>query len=150
MSKMGLHGLFGYLQHKLWPKKRSRVKLAVWLSTTKSSESTRPRCVQVECDRSLKSSRVELQFFFIPHPNRRFEQRVMTSQSPGSPNQDIFGILPWEPRDKKPIRCGCRGEDRVYYMGEGGGFPESGPWWVLWVHSCPWLVLTLKVLQKVN
>jgi hypothetical protein len=24
--------------------------------------------------------------------------------------------------------------------------PESGPWWVLWVQSCPWFVLTPKVL----
>jgi hypothetical protein len=28
--------------------------------------------------------------------------------------------------------------------------PEFGPWWVLWVQGCPWLVLALKVLQKVN
>jgi hypothetical protein len=27
---------------------------------------------------------------------------------------------------------------------------ESRSWWVLWVHGCPWLVLALKVLQKVN
>ncbi len=35
MSKMGLHDPFGHLKHKLWPKKRSRVKLAIWLPTTK-------------------------------------------------------------------------------------------------------------------
>jgi hypothetical protein len=38
---------------------------------------------------------------------------------------------------------------RVYYMGEGGGFPKSRLWWVLWVQSRMWLVLALKVLQKV-
>jgi len=27
---------------------------------------------------------------------------------------------------------------------------ESGPWWVMWVQSCPWLVLAPKVLKKVN
>jgi hypothetical protein len=27
---------------------------------------------------------------------------------------------------------------------------ESGPWWVKWVQSCPWLVLALRVLQNVN
>jgi hypothetical protein len=27
---------------------------------------------------------------------------------------------------------------------------ESGPWWVKWVHSCPWLVLAPRVLQNVN
>jgi hypothetical protein len=45
VGKMGLHEPFGHLQHKLWWKERSRVKLVVWLPTTKSRESTRPRCV---------------------------------------------------------------------------------------------------------
>jgi len=25
--------------------------------------------------------------------------------------------------------------------------PKSGPWWILWVRICPWLVLAPKVLQ---
>jgi hypothetical protein len=29
MFKMGSHDSFGHLKHKLWPKERSRVKLAV-------------------------------------------------------------------------------------------------------------------------
>jgi hypothetical protein len=29
MSKMGSHDPFGHLKHNLWPKERSRVKLAV-------------------------------------------------------------------------------------------------------------------------
>jgi hypothetical protein len=28
--------------------------------------------------------------------------------------------------------------------------PESRPWWIKWVQSCPWLVLTPRVLQNVN
>jgi hypothetical protein len=43
---MGLHDPFGHLKHKLWPKERLRVKLAVWLLTIKSQESTRFPCVQ--------------------------------------------------------------------------------------------------------
>ncbi len=75
----------------------------------------------MECDTPLESSQGELQVFSRPHFNQRFEQGVMNSQSPGSPNRDNFGTSPWEFRDKKPFRCGCRGE---YYMGEGGGFPR--------------------------
>jgi hypothetical protein len=26
--------------------------------------------------------------------------------------------------------------------------PKSGPWWVLWIQVCSWLVLALKVLQR--
>jgi hypothetical protein len=29
MSKMGLHDPFGHLKHKLWPKERLGVKLAI-------------------------------------------------------------------------------------------------------------------------
>jgi hypothetical protein len=56
------------------------------LLTTKSQESTRPRCVQMQCDTPLESSQQELQVCFKPHPNPRSEQRVMNLQSPGNPN----------------------------------------------------------------
>jgi hypothetical protein len=36
ISKMGSHDSFGWLKHKLWAKKGSGVKLAIWLPTTKS------------------------------------------------------------------------------------------------------------------
>ncbi len=69
MSKMASHEPFGHLQHKLWSKERPRVKLTIWLPTTKSRESTRSRGVQVECDTPLKSFQGELQVCFRPHPN---------------------------------------------------------------------------------
>jgi hypothetical protein len=47
----------------LCTKERPRVKLAVWLSTTKSQKLTWPQWVQVECDTSLESSQGELQVF---------------------------------------------------------------------------------------
>jgi len=122
MSKMASHGPFGHLQHKLWQKEGSGVKLAIWLSTIKSQESTRPWCVQVKCDTSLESSQGELQVFFRLHPNRRFEQRVMIAQSPGSLNRDNFETPPWGSRDKKPFGCGCRGEAQSILYG--------GRWWL--------------------
>ncbi len=76
--------------------RRSEVKPAIWLPTTKSRESTRSRCVQMECNTPLESSWGELQVFIRPHPNLRFEPRVMSSQSPRSPNRDSFGTPPWE------------------------------------------------------
>jgi hypothetical protein len=65
-------------------------KLAIWLLTTKSQESNHSRFVHVECDTLLEISWRELQLCFRPHPNRRSELGVMSSQSPGSPNQDNF------------------------------------------------------------
>jgi len=76
---------FGHLQHKLWAKEWPIVNLAIWFPITKSQESTWSRCVQGECDTRLESSQGELQLCFRPHPNRRSEQRVMMSQSLGSP-----------------------------------------------------------------
>jgi hypothetical protein len=55
-QKMGSHEPFGHLQHELWRKERWWIELTIWLSTTKSKESTQPRCVQVECDTLLESS----------------------------------------------------------------------------------------------
>jgi hypothetical protein len=59
----------------------------------------RSRCVQVECDTPLESSWGELQVFFRPRPNQRFEPGIMSSQSPGSPIRDNFGTPPWESQD---------------------------------------------------
>jgi hypothetical protein len=99
ISKMASHEPLGHLKHKLWSKEGSGVKLAVWLPTTKSWESTQPRCVQVECDTPLKSSWGEIQVCFRPHPNQRSELGVISSQSPGSPIWHSFKTPPWESRD---------------------------------------------------
>jgi hypothetical protein len=147
MSKMTSHEPFGHLKHKLWSKEGPGVKLAVWLSTTKSRESTRPRCAQVECNTLLKSSWGELQVCFRPHPNRRSELGVMNSQCPGSPNWDNFLA---SPETKSHSDVGPMGKRIEYYMGQGGGFPR--------VHAvvsqvnpcCPWFVPTPRLLSNVN
>ncbi len=119
----GLAWAFGHLQHKLWQKERSKVKLIVWLPTTKSRESTRPWCVQGECNTPLESSWWELQVCLRLHPNRKSEKRVIIPQNDGSPNRDSFGTPPWESWDKKPFGCRCRGEaQRILY---------DARWWLL-------------------
>jgi hypothetical protein len=112
MSKMASHEPFGHIQHKLWSKEGPGVKLVVWLPTTKSWESTQPQCVQLECDTPLESSQGELQVCFRPHPNWRSELGVMSSQSPGSPNQDSFG-------------CRCRGQTQRILYGRRWWLPPS-------------------------
>jgi hypothetical protein len=97
-------------------KKGRESKLTIWFSTTKSWESTWPRCVHVECDTPLKSSSGELQVCFRLHPNRRSKLGVMSFQSPGSPNQDNFETPFWESRDKTPFGCRSRGQThRILY-----------------------------------
>jgi hypothetical protein len=122
MSKMGLHDPFGHLQHKLWPKERSGIKLAIWLPTTESLESTRFPCVQVACNTPLESFQWGLQLRFRPNPNQRFAQEVMVPQSCRSSNLPTFPFGSPETKNHSDViptwRC------RVYYMGEGGGFPR--------------------------
>jgi len=33
---------------------------------------------------------------------------------------------------------------RIYNKGEGCGFPKFGPWWILWICVCSWLVCEPK------
>jgi hypothetical protein len=125
MSKMGSHDPFGHLKYKLWPKERSRVKLEVWFPTTKSQESTRYPCVQVACNRPLKSSWWRLQLCFKPHSDRKSAHEVIASQSRRNSNLGNFRTPIWESQDKKRhLNEGLAKRCRVYYMGEGGGFPR--------------------------
>jgi hypothetical protein len=131
---MALHDPFGFLKHKLWPKEGPRVKLAVWLPTTKSWESPWFPCVQVACHIPLKTSWRGLQLCFRTHLDWRFAHKIMGLQSCGSSNVKNFGILIWESWDKKHLGASPMARHKKYYKGEGGGSSKSRPWWV--VSSC--------------
>jgi hypothetical protein len=77
--------------------------------------------VQMKCGIRLERSWGELQVCFRLHPNQRSELGVMSSQSPGSPNQDNFWTPPWESQDKKPFGCRCHGQTEIILYG--------GKWW---------------------
>jgi len=122
MSNMGSHHPFGHLKHKLCPKERPRVKLASWLPTTKSQESTWFTCVQMACNIPLEISQQGLQLCFKPHFNPRFAQEVMGPQSHGSPNFGDFETPTWESRNKMLFGCGPHGEAQSILLG--------GRWWL--------------------
>jgi hypothetical protein len=119
---MALHEPFGHLQPKLWAKEGSGVKLAVWLLTTKSRESTHSQRALGECNTALESSWQELQHWFRPRSDWRSGWEAMTVQSPISPNRDSFGTPLWESRDKKPFGCSLRGITQSILYG--------GRWWL--------------------
>jgi len=129
MSKMGSHHPFGHLKHKLWPEGLG-VKLAIWLPTTKSQESTRFPCVQVAFDLSFESFRQGLQLCFRLHLHRRSERKVMAPQSCESPNLGNFGTPKWQ----KAIWMWALWRGIKYIIrGKVVASPKSGLWWVLWV-----------------
>jgi hypothetical protein len=134
MPKMGLHGPFGHLKHKLWPKERLGVKLAIWFPIIKSQESTQFPCVQVACNIPLKSSQRGLQLCFRPHLNQMSTHKVMGPQSCRSPNfvlgfpngslNFVLGLPNGSPKTKCHLDVGLMERHKVYYKGEGGGFPQ--------------------------
>jgi len=59
----------------------------------------------------------------------------------------ILGLPLGSPGTKSHLDVGFVERHKVYYKGEGGGFPQVGAVVNLVNPSCPWLVLAPKVLQ---
>jgi hypothetical protein len=90
---MASHWSFGHLQPKLWANEGPGVKLAVWLLTIKSRESTRSRRALQERDMALESSLWRLQLWLRPRLDPRSGRGAMKSQSPGTPTGTVSGQL---------------------------------------------------------
>jgi hypothetical protein len=59
----------------------------------------------------------------------------------------VAGVPLESPRTKSHLDVGPVKRRKVYYKGEGGGFPQVRAMVSLMSPSCPWLVLAPKVLQ---
>jgi len=141
---MALHWPFAHLQPKLWAKEGPGVKLAVWLPTTKSRESTSSRRLLEECDTVLESSRRELQHWFRTRPDPSSGRGAMAVQSSGSPIETLSGLHFENPNKNVPFGCSlCDQPQRILY---------GGRWWLppspgrgeSCVSKCPWQVPTPK------
>jgi hypothetical protein len=126
MSKMSSHWPFGYLQPKLWAKEGPgvKVKLPVWLPTTKSRKLTSCRRPMTVRDMALESSRGELQHWLKPRSNRTWQLGDMSSQSLGTPIGTISGLQLGSLGKKSHLDVASAERCREYYKGEGGGFPR--------------------------
>jgi hypothetical protein len=150
---MASHWSFGHLQSKLWAKEGPGVKLAVWLPTTKSRESTSSRHPNRECDMALENSRRSYNFGSDLVAIRLSNRELCAPKVPGlQPRQfrDNFRTPTWESREKEPFGCSPRGvAQRILY---------GGRWWLpsslghgeSCVSKCPWLVPTPKGVPNVN
>jgi hypothetical protein len=144
---MGLHHPFGHLKHKLWPKKRSGVELAVWLSTTKSRESTWCPCVHVVCDISLENSQRRLQLCLDLNSIGGLHTKLWGSKVAGVPTLGILRFPFGSPRTKCHLDVGLVERHKIYYKGEGGGFPQVQVVVNLVSPSLPVVHPSTKVLQ---
>jgi hypothetical protein len=144
---MGLHDSFGHLKHKLWPKERPGVKLAVWLPIIKSRESTELPYVQVTCHIPLKSSWRGIQLCFRPHLNWRSTHKVMGPKVMGVPTLGISGLPFGSPETKCHLDVASWRGKKYTIKGKVVVSPKFGSWWILWVQVCPWFVLAPKVFK---
>jgi len=145
---MGSHCSFGHLKHKLWPKEGSGVEFPrvcqFWLPTTKSRESTRNTWLQRTCDIPLERSRRDLQLCRISI--RGLLAKLWGSKVPGVPFGAISGLPLGSPGKNSHLDVASVESCRVYYKGEGGGFPQVRAVVSLVCPCCPWLVLAPSVL----
>ncbi len=95
----------------------------------------------------MKSSRQGIQLCFRPHCNQRSAHQVMHLQSHGVPIVGILGLPFGSPRTKNHLDVGPMERCKVYYKGEGGGFPHVRAVVSLVCSNCSWFVLAPKVLQ---
>jgi hypothetical protein len=121
---MASHWSFGHLKPKLWAKEGPGVKLAVWLPTTKSLESTSSRHQIWKCNMAFKRSRRGLQLWFRLCCVRTLQSGVMAVQSSGSPTRTISRLDFGSPKNLCHLDVASTASCREYYMGEGGGFPR--------------------------
>jgi len=122
---MGSHDPFGHLKHKLWPKEEPRVKLAVWLPIIKSWESTWFPCVQVAYNISLESSQEGYNFVLDLISVGGLHTKLWGPKVAGVPTLAISKLPIGSPRTKRHLDVAFVERHRVYYKGEGGGFPQS-------------------------
>jgi len=146
MFKMGSHDPFGYFKHKLWLKEGPRVKLAIWLPTIKHKESPQFPCMQVACDIPLESSWRWLNFALDLISIKCLYVKLWAPKVVGIPVVGISGLPLGSLETKWHLGAGPVARHKVYYKGEGGGFPQVRVV-MSRVQVCPWLVLAPKVFQ---
>jgi hypothetical protein len=115
ISKMASHWPFGHPQPKLWAKEGPGVKLAVWLPTTKSRESTSFWRPNWECDMALERSWRGLQLWFRPRCDRTPQSGIMAIQSFGSPAGTVSGLHFGSPNKMCHLDVASATSRREYY-----------------------------------
>jgi hypothetical protein len=119
----GLAWTFRHLQHKLWLKEGSKVKLAVWLPTTKSWESTRPDVCGWSAKHCWKALEESYKFALDLIPIGGLSWELWAPKVPRVQIGIVSGLLLGTPGTQSHSDVGDMGKRRKYYMGEGGGFP---------------------------
>jgi len=143
MSKMGLHHPFGHLKHKLWSKERSRIKLAVWLPPNFLT----CRWCATYCWKALDEG---YNFVLDLISIGGLHTKLWGPKVTGVPTLELsrfsfgsFGI-------KCHLNVGLMERHKIYYKGEGGGFPQVRALVNLVSPSLPVARLSIKSAQTMH
>ncbi len=117
------------------------------LPTIKSRESTRFTWLQATCDISLESSRLGLQLTLDLIAIGGLHKKLCALKVAKVPAGGISGLSRGSPGTKSHLGVAPVESHKVYYKGEGDGFPQVRAVVSLVCPCCPWLVLAPKVLQ---
>jgi len=124
MSKIGLHHPFGHLKHKLWPKEGSGIKWAILFLTTKSWESTQFLVCRWRTTYRWKAFDKGYNFAWDLISIEGLHTKLWRPKVVKVPTLAISGLPLGSPETKSHLNVGPVGSYKVYYKGEGGGFPQ--------------------------
>jgi hypothetical protein len=148
MFKMGSHCSFGHLKHKLWPKRKVGSQIAN-LTLDQKKSGINPIYlaiggVQHTVEKLLMRATTLLYIAF---------RSEVWSQSYGVPKSQESHLARFRDShsgvlgEKSHLDVSSVANPRIYYKGEGGGFPQVRAVVSLVCPCCPWLILALRVLQ---
>jgi hypothetical protein len=123
-------------------------KAGVKLPTTKSWESTSFPYMQVACYIMLEKA-LNNGYNFASNliSIEGLQIKLWALKVVGVPSLGNSGLPPRSPSTKCYLDVTLVARHKVYYKGEGGGFPQIRAVVSLVSPSCPWFVLAPKVLQ---
>jgi hypothetical protein len=124
MSKMGSHRPFGHLKHKLWPKEGLGVKLAIGLLTIKSQESTWFPYGRWHATYRWKALDEGYNYVLDLISIGGLHTKLWGPKVMGVPILAISGLPLGSLETKCHLDVGLVERHKVYYKGEGGGFPQ--------------------------
>jgi hypothetical protein len=123
MSKMGSHEPFGHLQCKLWWKGKPGVKLAIWPQPLKVGNRPDPGVCRWNETHRWKTFDEGYNFVSDLIAIRGLQRKLCAFKVMGIATIGISGLPLGSPETKSHLDVSHVESCRVYYMGEGGGFP---------------------------
>jgi hypothetical protein len=104
--------------------RESNWQFQIWFPTTKSQESTRPPCVQVVCNTLWKALDKSYNFALDLILIKGLSVELWLHKVMGVPTLVVLGLSFGSPKTKSHLDVGLTKRCKVYYMGEGDGFPR--------------------------